>query len=172
MYNVSKRAKDYRVVDRLWAPWRAQYVGAERAPGCIFCDKQTGDDAENLVVARGDLCFALLNTFPYNNGHVLVAPYEHTGELGALSAEQSAELFGLTRRVVAGLERVLTPHGFNIGLNVGRVAGAGIEDHLHIHIVPRWDGDTNFMPVLAETRVISQSLEQTYELLVATLRPE
>lgn len=157
-------------MDRLWAPWRAEYIRAERAPGCIFCDKQEGDDADNLVVARGELCFALLNTFPYTNGHVMVAPYEHTGELGSLSAEQGTELFGLTRTVVAGLEEALAPHGFNVGLNLGRVAGAGIEDHLHVHIVPRWDGDTNFMPVLAEARVISQSLQETYELLAAALQ--
>jgi len=159
-------------VDRLWAPWRVGYVRAERGPGCVFCEKQTGDDAHNLVVARGELCFALLNTFPYNNGHVMVAPYEHTGDLERLSVEQGAELFGLTRRVVQGLEKALAPHGFNIGLNLGRVAGAGIEDHLHIHIVPRWDGDTNFMPVVGETRVISQSLREAYELLVAALKAE
>lgn len=156
-------------MEQLWAPWRIEYVKQAQPPGCIFCEKPKGDDAQNLVLARGRLCFALLNTYPYTNGHAMVAPYEHTGCLEGLTAEQGSELFTLTQRVVTALRASLHPDGFNIGLNLGRAAGAGIDDHLHLHIVPRWQGDTNFMPVLADTRVIPQGLRETFEAIRAQL---
>ncbi len=156
-------------MERLWAPWRIDYVQQQQPPGCIFCSKPKGDDAEELIVARGMLCFALLNAFPYTNGHSMVAPYEHTGCLEELSGEQGAELFLLTQRLVAALRSSVQPDGFNIGFNLGRAAGAGIEDHLHLHIVPRWHGDTSFMPVLSDTRVIPQGLRETYEAIRAQL---
>ena len=153
-------------MDQLWAPWRIGYVRSEKRDGCLFCEKsQADDDRRNLVPARGELCFVLLNTFPYNNGHVMVAPYEHAADLEALSAEQCAELMQLVQRSVEALKLKFRPDGFNVGWNLGTVAGAGIADHLHIHIVPRWNGDTSFMPVLSDTSVVCQSLEAAYEEL-------
>lgn len=137
---------------------------------CIFCAKpQAGDDEKNLVLLRDKTCFALMNLFPYNAGHLMVAPYKHTGELDALSEAELANLMLLTRRCRQLLATVLKPEGFNIGLNLGRTAGAGIEEHLHVHIVPRWNGDTNFMPVLGGTRVIPDALEVMYRRLKAGL---
>ncbi|MBI5395364.1 MAG: HIT domain-containing protein [Verrucomicrobia bacterium] len=157
-------------MERLWAPWRMQYVQAANKSGetCIFCAKpQAGDDEKNLVLLRDKTCFALMNLFPYNAGHLMVAPYKHTGELDDLSENDLADLMLLTRRCRQLLAAVLKPEGFNIGLNLGRTAGAGIEDHLHVHIVPRWNGDTNFMPVLGDTRVIPDALEPMYQRLKA-----
>jgi ATP adenylyltransferase len=153
-------------VDQLWAPWRIEYVRSTKQDGCLFCQKSRArDDRRNLVATRGELCFVLLNTFPYNNGHLMVAPYEHAGELEALSAEQCGELMLLVQRSIQALKLKFRPDGFNVGWNLGGVAGAGIADHLHIHIVPRWNGDTSFMPVLSDTTVVCQSLEAAYEEL-------
>lgn len=152
-------------MDRLWAPWRAQYItqAGDPDPGCIFCQKLNDThDEENLVLTRTDRCLVLMNLYPYNNGHLLVAPQRHVGELEAMNGDELRELMEVTRWMVRVLRRAMRPHGFNIGINVGRVAGAGIPGHLHIHIVPRWDGDTNFMPVLGEAKVISEDLAQTY----------
>jgi len=136
--------------------------------GCIFCAKpQAGDDARNLIVLREKTCFALMNLFPYNPGHLMVAPYKHTGEMDDLADQELADLMLLTRRCKRLLANVLGAEAFNIGLNLGRDAGAGIIEHLHIHIVPRWQGDTNFMPVLGETKVIPEALEPLYQRLVA-----
>ncbi len=149
-----------------------QYVQAASKTGdpCIFCAKpQAHDDEKQLLLLRDKTCFALMNLFPYNAGHLMVAPYKHTGEMDALTEQELADLMLLTRRCKQLLADVLKPEGFNIGINLGRTAGAGIEAHLHVHIVPRWNGDTNFMPVLGETRVIPDALEPMYRRLKAAL---
>ncbi len=154
-------------MDRLWAPWRIGYVLSEKPDGCIFCEKPAaGDDAAELILNRGQLSYVLMNAYPYNNGHLLVVPYEHVSDVLSLSEEQLMDMMRLTRRTLGAIERAMRPDGFNVGFNVGRVAGAGIEEHVHMHIVPRWAGDTNFMPVLGDTRVVPQSLRECYELLV------
>ena len=139
--------------------------------GCVFCLKQSADDdRKNLIVHRGRKCFVVLNLFPYNNGHLMVIPYGHYSDIGKLDPETSGELWsllGLSQRV---LSAVIHPDGFNIGMNLGRVAGAGIDTHLHAHIVPRWSGDTNFMPILGETKVISQGLTDAYDALLPAFR--
>jgi ATP adenylyltransferase len=154
-------------MEQLWAPWRLAYVkGAADADGCVFCEKlDATDDREALILHRGETCFVLLNLFPYANGHLMVAPYRHLARPGDLDAPERAELWALFDRSLHALDRALAPHGANAGLNLGRVAGAGVEGHLHLHVVPRWNGDTNFMPVLADVRVMPQHLEATYESL-------
>ncbi|MDQ2675647.1 MAG: HIT domain-containing protein [Actinomycetota bacterium] len=133
---------------------------------CIFCAKPAdGDDKENLIVHRGERCFVLLNLYPYTNGHLMIAPFEHVGRIQDIAPETTAEMMALSQRAIAVLQEKYEPHGFNVGFNQGRVAGAGVEHHIHMHVVPRWGGDTNFMPVLADTRVMPQTLEQTYEAL-------
>jgi len=139
---------------------------ADRQQGCIFCEKPKEQrDRENLIVARFERCFVILNAFPYNNGHLMVVPYRHVPSLLNLTDEELAELMKVTQISERVLRQALNPHGFNIGLNLGRCAGAGIEEHLHVHIVPRWHGDTNFMPVIADTKVLPELLSQTYEKL-------
>jgi ATP adenylyltransferase len=154
---------------RIWAPWRLAYVkdaSKDAEEGCIFCAKPGEEnDRENLIVHRGDRCFVILNLYPYTNGHLMVAPYEHVGGIQALPVETTAEMMALAQRAIEVLEDQYEPHGFNVGFNQGRVAGAGVEHHIHMHVVPRWGGDTNFMPVLADTRVMPQTLEQTYDAL-------
>lgn len=154
---------------RIWAPWRLSYVkdaSKDNEEECIFCAKpaQDGDEA-NLIVHRGERAFVILNLFPYTNGHLMVAPYEHLGRLQEVPAETLAEMMSLAQRGMDGLERAYDPHGYNVGFNQGRVAGAGVEHHIHMHVVPRWGGDTNFMPVIADTKVMPQSIEQSYEAL-------
>lgn len=160
----------------LWAPWRLEYVTAPKTGDCVFCaaaaSKSEAKMTEQLVVERGELCFTMLNAFPYASGHVMVSPYRHVGELEDLEEDEVAELMGLARRVVVALRGLMSPDGFNVGLNLGRVAGAGFGDHLHLHVVPRWEGDTSFMPVIAGTRVISQALDETAKALRETLREE
>ena len=154
---------------RIWAPWRLEYVkdaAKDNEDECIFCAKPAaGDDEANLIVHRGERCFVILNLFPYTNGHLMVAPYEHTGALQDLDAETVAEMMALAQTAMRGLEGVYSPHGYNVGFNQGRIAGAGFEGHIHMHVVPRWGGDTNFMPVLADTRVMPQTPQQSYEAL-------
>jgi ATP adenylyltransferase len=156
-------------MDILHAPWRIQYILAPKPPPgdtSLFSRiAQSNDDIANHVIARDRTCFALLNTFPYNGGHLLVVPYKQTPDLNGLTETELADLLLLTRRCQNALTQVMKPDGFNIGLNLGRVAGAGIEDHLHVHIVPRWNGDTNFMPVLAQTSVVPQALIELAALL-------
>ena len=153
---------------RLWAPWRRAYLLHQRSAGCIFCAaRRSHADRRHHVVARGDAVFTLLNRYPYNNGHVMIAPYRHIGTLDHLRPAEWGELLTMAQRVVERLTRGLRPHGFNVGLNLGRAAGAGILGHLHLHVVPRWAGDTNFMPVLGHTKVISQSLDEVYRLLTS-----
>jgi ATP adenylyltransferase len=149
--------------ERLWAPWRLEYIKGEKTDECIFCTKPAlGDDAKALIPHRGERCFVILNAFPYNNGHLMVAPYAHGGELEELDDETALELVQLTRRSMRALAVAYGPEGYNVGLNQGRIAGAGMADHVHFHIVPRWGGDTNYMPILADTRVLPQSLVDSY----------
>jgi len=156
----------------LWAPWRAEYIycaGSQDSIArkhCLFCHLlKSEDDEAKLILYRGRLAFVVMNRFPYNNGHLMVAPNRHTANLETVSAPESAELFKLVQKSVAVLRRGLKPHGFNVGANLGRVAGAGVAGHVHIHIVPRWQGDVNFMPFLSETKVISEHLAETYDRL-------
>ena len=153
--------------ERIWAPWRLKYVkDANTSDECIFCTKpELGDDRQALIAHRGERCFVILNLFPYTNGHLMVAPYEHIGALPELDAETVAEMMALAQRAMTGLEEVYAPQGYNVGFNQGRVAGAGVEHHIHMHVVPRWGGDTNFMPVLGDTRVMPQSLEESYDAI-------
>jgi ATP adenylyltransferase len=154
---------------RIWAPWRLAYVkdaAKDNEEECIFCAKPAADaDEENLIVHRGERSFVILNLYPYTNGHLMVAPYEHTARIQDLPAETVAEMMSLAQRAMNRLEAVYDPHGYNVGFNQGRVAGAGVEHHIHMHVVPRWGGDTNFMPVIADTKVMPQTLEQSYEAL-------
>lgn len=152
-------------MDALWAPWRMQYI--ERAKDvrgeCILCDKpKQADDKVNLILFRGKKNFVLMNLYPYNPGHLMVAPYRHLAHLPELYRDELLEHYQLVGRCTEWLGQLLKPDGFNVGMNLGRVAGAGIDGHLHSHIVPRWNGDTNFMPVLGDTKVISEALEATY----------
>lgn len=152
---------------RLWAPWRIRYVSAPTSTqACLFCRKASHPaNRRHLIVKRGETAFVLLNRFPYNNGHVMVAPYRHVSDWSRLTPSEILEIIELMRQVQQLLTAVLHPDGFNIGCNIGRVAGAGVVGHLHVHVVPRWIGDTNFMPVCADTKVISQSLLALYDCL-------
>ena len=153
------------MTERLWAPWRLEYVaGGADQPGCIFCDRAGDDD---LVVHRGRLAFALMNLYPYSNGHLMIAPYRHVPRPGDLDGAERAEMWELLDAALGSLSRAMSPDGFNAGLNLGRVAGAGVEHHLHLHVVPRWNGDTNFMPVLADVKVMPEHITRTAEKLRA-----
>ena len=147
---------------QLWAPWRLEYVaGADEAEGCVFCRAAAADDESGLVVSRGDHAFVLLNRFPYASGHLMAAPFRHEGEFGQLSSEEALEIHRLAATAIGALAETMRPQGFNLGWNLGRIAGAGVVDHVHLHVVPRWAGDTNFMPVLADTKVLPEALEET-----------
>jgi ATP adenylyltransferase len=154
---------------RIWAPWRLPYVkDASKDTECIFCAKPAeDDDRSSYIVHRGERCYVILNTFPYTNGHFMVAPFEHVARLQDLESDVVAELMDLAQRGLEGLDGAYGPDGYNVGFNQGRVAGAGFEGHIHMHVVPRWAGDTNYMPVLADTRVLPQALEESYEALRA-----
>jgi ATP adenylyltransferase len=163
-------------MERLWTPWRMSYVSADGGPGaggCFLCaiaaDAAGAQDEPNLVVYRGTHGFVVLNRFPYNSGHLMVAPYAHSGDLAALSPDAGHELFDLTRQAVDALQAEYHPDGFNVGLNLGIAAGAGLPGHLHVHAVPRWSGDTNFMPVLGNTKVLPEALDETWARLKARL---
>ena len=157
-------------MEHLWAPWRLKYVAGASggADSCIFC-ASAEPSRDDLVLIRTAACYAILNLYPYNNGHLMIVPHRHIAQLAQAEPDELTELMALTRRAEMVLTEAYAPHGLNVGLNLGRAAGAGVADHLHIHIVPRWNGDTNFMPVLGDTKVISQSLEGLYELLAGTL---
>ncbi|MGB2867554.1 MAG: HIT domain-containing protein [Bacteroidota bacterium] len=149
---------------RLYSPWRSQYINTfkhgSKPAKCLFCRiAKEKKDAQNLVVWRGKLVYVVLNRFPYNSGHVMVVPYKHTADFSKLTASENTELMSTTSKCLKVFKKLNGPHGFNFGANLGRVAGAGIEDHIHFHIVPRWNGDTNFMPVVADTKVISEDLK-------------
>ncbi len=162
-------------MERLWAPWRMEYIASGGSgEGCFLCEKTQSPekDDENYVLFRGKSCFVLLNTYPYNNGHLMVAPYRHVGDFAALGDDELLELMKISQLSVSALERAMGAQGFNIGFNLGRVAGAGLVDHIHLHIVPRWGGDTNFMPIIADVKVIPEALEKTYEKLLPYFRGE
>ncbi len=155
-------------MNRIWSPWRMEYIQAATAEpeGCIFCDlPAAGDDAAARVLRRSAHGFVLLNTFPYNPGHLMVAPFRHIGDVESLTPEELVDLGRLLQISVRALREEMAPQGFNIGMNLGRTAGAGIPDHLHWHVVPRWNGDTNFMPVVGQTRVLPELLEETFRKL-------
>ena len=157
-------------MEHLFAPWRMEYIGSKRPEGCLFCrvlEAPSTEDETNLVVWRPPGGVVILNRFPYNNGHLMVAPAAHVGSLTDLDDEQSLQLMRALRRSLSVLESALGPEGFNAGVNLGKVAGAEIPDHVHVHVVPRWDGDTNFMPVLGATKVIGQHLASSWEQLRA-----
>jgi ATP adenylyltransferase len=158
-------------VNVLWAPWRVELIEAKKPEGCIFCSfiAEHGDEADrrNLILVRTALSFAILNRYPYNNGHLMVVPQRHGGDLTALTPAETADLDQLLQRSLRALDATYHPQGYNIGMNLGTVAGAGIADHLHHHVVPRWNGDTNFMPVLADTKVMIEHLEVSYDKLKA-----
>jgi len=157
-------------MEDLWAPWRIDYILSKKPEGCIFCIKpQENKDEENLILHRGKYHFIIMNAFPYNNGHLMVVPYSHTAILSGWSPQQQMEFMELADMGVELLKKTMRPDGFNLGINMGLVAGAGVADHIHLHIVPRWNGDTNFMPVLSDTRVISEHLKATYAKLRAVL---
>jgi ATP adenylyltransferase len=158
----------------LWSPWRLEYLIAPKEEGCIFCTASLSDadDQENLVLLRGKRAFLILNRFPYNNGHFMVVPYDHLPSLEDLDRPTLTEMMLLLNRGLAALRATMQPDGFNVGVNMGEVAGAGIEDHVHIHAVPRWAGDTNFMPVIGDMRVVPQTWQQTYDDLKAALEAQ
>ncbi|MEO6224107.1 MAG: HIT domain-containing protein [Vicinamibacterales bacterium] len=158
-------------MERLWTPWRLGYVtsASDVVPGCVFCDAVTRETDRSLIVYRGDCCFVILNLYPYNNGHLMVVPKRHVGRLADLSPDEATQMMGLTRSVEIALQELYQPHGFNMGLNLGKAAGAGVLDHVHMHVVPRWHGDTNFMTVVGETRVLPEELAHTADRLLPVL---
>ena len=156
-------------MEYIWAPWRMRYIESakdSKSQSCFLCDKpKESKDVENYLLYRSTQSFIIMNSFPYNPGHLMVAPYRHTGKLEDLTDDERNELFAVVRKGILLLKKVLNPDGLNIGINVGKVAGAGLEDHVHVHIVPRWNGDTNFMPVMADVRVVSEALADSYNKL-------
>jgi len=158
-------------VRHLWAPWRLEYIKAPRTEECIFCSLPAeGRDRENGVLYQGREAFVILNAFPYNSSHVMVVPRRHVARPDALTTDERLDLFHLVTAAMEAIAEVYRAEGFNIGINLGRAAGAGIDDHLHVHIVPRWVGDSNFMPVIGEVKVLPEDLTVTYDRLVAPLR--
>lgn len=168
---ISRRLDSPPVSERpIWAPWRIEYITGEKPAGCVFCAAARGEgDDSARVLERGRRCFAMLNAFPYASGHTMLVPYRHVADLLALDQDELDDLLHLTRRSVRALTAVMSPEGFNVGLNLGEAAGAGIAEHLHMHVVPRWAGDTNFMPVLADTHVLPQALDAARDALTAAL---
>ncbi|MBD3391594.1 MAG: HIT domain-containing protein [Chitinivibrionales bacterium] len=161
-------------MERLWAPWRMPYIqGIGKSDACVFCTApRENRDRDNLILHRGERVFVILNLYPYNNGHLMAVPYEHVSDCSDLDSETVGELWCLVERGKQALEKAFHPEGFNIGMNLGRVAGAGIDQHVHMHVVPRWNGDTNFMPVTGQTKVLSQGLPDTYDALLPYFSPE
>ncbi|MEM2020863.1 MAG: HIT domain-containing protein [Zestosphaera sp.] len=146
----------------LWAPWRMSYITRGSVEGCIFCKAAVGSDEDNYVILRSEHSLAMLNVFPYNTAHVMIAPARHVARLELLATEEALEIFNVLSRVIRAIDEEYGPQGYNIGVNVGRIAGAGVESHIHIHVVPRWLGDTNFMPVTSGTKVMPEDLRVTY----------
>jgi len=164
-------------MERLFSPWRSQYIASfsdkkkKNDNECLFCTAaREKNDTRNLILVRRRHCFVMMNLYPYNSGHLLIVPYTHTAEMSELSQKEYAEIMSTTSDMMAALATTLEPHGFNFGANLGRVAGAGIDQHVHFHIVPRWNGDTNFMPTLADTKLVSESIEATYKKLKRKLK--
>ncbi len=150
----------------IWAPWRAAFILGKKEKGCIFCKRmKMKDSVKNLILFRGEKNFVILNKFPYNTGHTLVVPNRHTGQIEKLNAEEAIEFFDLVRKSVTAIKKALKPDSMNLGMNLGRGSGAGIPGHVHMHIVPRWQGDTNFMSVIGKTNVVSVPLEPVYDAL-------
>lgn len=151
----------------LWAPWRIDFIRGAKEKRCFLCDKKNNiaSPDEDMMIYRGEHAFVILNRYPYNSGHVMISPYRHIGDIAELSGNEQIELMQLMIRAKETLRRVMNPQGYNIGFNLGLAAGAGVADHIHLHIVPRWNGDTNFMPVISDTRVVPEALEQTAKLL-------
>ena len=162
---LGKRIKES--MDYMWAPWRMQYIlAADSAEGCIFCTKPTEQkDRENGILWRGDTCFAIHNAYPYNPGHLMVVPYRHVSSLTELSHDELRDVMVATKRAITVLDRAMAPDGLNIGINQGRPAGAGITDHIHQHVVPRWAGDTNYMTTIGNTKVLPELVDETYARL-------
>lgn len=157
-------------MDTLWAPWRIEYIKQAKEPGCIFCTKPAQQqDEENFILFRGKTSFIIMNYYPYNNGHLMVVPFRHIADIVELTDAERLELMKLLALSKKALMKTMSPHGFNIGMNLGDVAGAGVKDHLHFHIVPRWNGDTNFMPISGHTKVVSEGLAETWESLKIAL---
>ncbi len=153
-------------MEQIWAPWRMEYIRMEKPEGCILCQKpKETDDALNYILYRGEKNFVIMNSYPYNPGHLMIAPYRHIANLEELTDAERNEHFEIVSRSIKILKQVFSPGGLNIGINVGKVAGAGIDGHVHTHIVPRWQGDTNFMPVISNIRVIPEALAETYKML-------
>ena len=153
-------------MDRIWAPWRMDYIESSKEPGCVFCEKsQSKKDKKNLVLYRGMETFILMNLYPYTNGHLMIAPYLHTSDVNELTEIANKEIMQFAANCFNILKSKLGAEGFNFGANLGKVAGAGIDQHIHYHIVPRWDGDTNFMPVISETKIMIEKLNKTWERL-------
>ncbi|MDP3980612.1 MAG: HIT domain-containing protein [Chlamydiota bacterium] len=153
-------------MEHLWAPWRMQYINKIHTSGCFLCQAiESDNDEDHCILVRGKQSIVIMNIYPYNSGHLMVAPIQHTGEMGDLPEQNMLELFAMINIYKNKIQKTMNPDGFNIGMNLGRSAGAGLLDHLHIHIVPRWNGDTNFLPVLGETKVLPQSIKDTYQLL-------
>jgi len=157
-------------MQRMWSPWRSRYIQSFTKPGgkrkrgesLFTAALKANNDEENLIVWRGEHCFVIMNRYPYNNGHLMIVPNRKISDLQMLRREEMVEIMETTQRVLAALDEVMEPHGYNFGANIGRVSGAGVRDHLHFHVVPRWNGDTNFMPVLADTKVISEDIQATF----------
>ncbi|MGD9782339.1 MAG: HIT domain-containing protein [Kiritimatiellia bacterium] len=163
---------DFKTSHRLWAPWRMEFIRAPKEKECFLCRilrEGAGKDSQNLVVRRGADCLLLLNRYPYNSGHLMVAPFRHVGTLGEMTAAERGEMMDLACLAERLLEKVVRPQGFNVGINEGAAAGAGLKDHLHLHVVPRWEGDTNFMPALGNVRVVPQALDEMHAALMAEL---
>ena len=159
-------------MDFLWSPWRYDYLasGAKKPQTCVFCiGEDPSHDTERLVVFRGTHNFIILNLFPYTSGHAMIAPYEHLNTIALAKTEQMSEMMQLAQRVIGGLQKLYDPEGFNIGMNLGQAAGAGIREHFHLHVVPRWTGDSNFTTVIGETRVLPEELSRTYQRLKGVL---
>jgi len=154
-------------MNKIWAPWRIKYISMHKQKRCIFCLKHNKKtDKQKFVILRGEYSFSLLNIYPYNNGHFMVCPKRHIKDIEQLTKEELADLFEVLKKTKKIIEKTLKPQGYNIGINVGRISGAGVDKHLHIHVVPRWKGDTNFMPVVSDTKVVSQSLKDLYNKLI------
>jgi ATP adenylyltransferase len=163
-------------VQRLWTPWRRAFVEGgdhKSTDECFLCEApKAGDDRANLIVYRAEYVYVVLNRFPYNSGHLMIVPYIHRGDLPGLEAPVASQLMEVTQRSVAVLQRAYRPDGFNVGLNLGQAAGAGVPNHLHVHVVPRWVGDTNFMPLVGDTKVLPETLDQTYDRLEPIFRAD
>ena len=156
-------------MEHLWAPWRMKFIEGLRneGSGCLFCEMAAeGDDRKRLILHRGKFCYTMMNRYPYTNGHIMIVPYKHTGSLSGLEGDERSEVMDVCASAVDIMEDALNADGFNCGLNIGAVAGAGIKDHVHLHVVPRWQGDSNFMPIIADARSMPEYLEETYDRLV------